>query len=315
MALFHLGELVPALEHLEQGVALYDPQKHRPGRFQGSGQDAKVTCLSYAAWVLWHLGYPDQAQKRIDEALTLAEELSHPFSLAFALNFSAALNQRLHNIQAVQGQIEALMMLSREQGFSYWSAWGTIRQGWVLTEQGQVEEGITQGHQGLAAMQATGAALNRSYGLVWLAEAYGKMGQFEEGLSVLAEAFTVVDKTGDRTFEAELYRLKGELTLQQQFKVQSSEFKVPSPQYLTPSTQVEVEQEAEECFHKAIEIARKQQAKSLELRAVMSLVRLWQQQYKQHEARNMLAEIYGWFIEGLDTKDLQEAKALLEELR
>jgi len=139
----------------------------------------------------------------------------------------------------------------------------------------------------------------QSYFLALLAEAYGKGGQAEEGLHVLAEALAHVDKTGERYYEAELYRLKGELTLQQ-LKVQGSKFKV--------------EEEVEECFLKAIEIARWQQAKSLELRAVMSLARLWQQQGKKDEARQMLAEVYGWFTEGFDTADLQEAKALLEEL-
>ena len=141
--------------------------------------------------------------------------------------------------------------------------------------------------------------------LALLAEAYGKVGQVEEGLAVVAKALASVEKTGERVYEAEVYRLKGELTLQQQSKVQSSKSQIPSPH---------TEAEAQACFHKAIDIARKQQAKSLELRAVMSLSRLWQQQGKTAEAHQMLAEIYGWFTEGFDTKDLQEAKALLKEL-
>jgi predicted ATPase len=143
-----------------------------------------------------------------------------------------------------------------------------------------------------------------------LAEAYGKIGQAERGLAVLAEALAAVDRNGERFHEAELYRLKGTLTLQS--KVQSLKSKVPNTQHLTPSTHAETEAEA--CFLKAIEIARKQQAKSLELRAVMNLSRLWQSQGKKAEARQILAEIYGWFTEGFDTKDSQEAKALLEEL-
>src|SRR5262249_2487732 len=165
-------------------------------------------------------------------------------------------------------------------------------------EQGQGEEGITQIRQGLSAYQATGTELARTYQLILLTEAYGKKGQAKEGLGVLAEALALVDKTGERYYEAELYRLKGELTLPQS-----------SVQGLASS----VQKEAEECFWKAIEIARRQSAKSLELRAVMSLSRLWQQQGKREEARQMLSEIYGWFTEGFDTKDLQEAKTLLEE--
>jgi len=155
-----------------------------------------------------------------------------------------------------------------------------------------------------------GGGAHLPYGLFLLAEAYGKTGQIEEGLTVLTEALAVVDKTGERWREAELYRLKGELTLQK-FHVSGSKFQVADS---LESSVRRLESEAEECFWKAIEIARRQQAKSLELRAVMSLSRLWQQQGKREEARRMLAEIYGWFTEGFDTKDLQEAEALLKEL-
>jgi predicted ATPase len=167
-----------------------------------------------------------------------------------------------------------------------------------LVKQGQQTEGIAQIQQGLAAHQATGAKLWHPYYLALLAEAYEQTGQIEAGLSMLAEALAAMDKTGERYYEAALYRLKGTLTLRS---------KVQGPKSY-------VEKEAEECFHAAIEIARRQGAKSLELRAVMSLARLWQQQGKKAEARQLLAEIYNWFTEGFETKDLQEAKALLEEL-
>jgi predicted ATPase len=152
--------------------------------------------------------------------------------------------------------------------------------------------------QGLAGYRATGAETLRAYFLSLLAEAYGKVGQTEEGLSVLTEALAFVDNTGERFYEAELYRLKGELT--SQTSMQSRESRV---------------KEAEAYFLKAVEIARQQQAKSLELRAVMSLARLWQQRVKRQEAHALLSEIYGWFTEGFDTKDLQEAKVLLDELK
>ncbi|HKA52919.1 MAG TPA: hypothetical protein VKJ47_04590, partial [Candidatus Binatia bacterium] len=188
---------------------------------------------------------------------------------------------------------EALIILATEHGFPWWLAWGKMVQGWVLTKQGQVQEGITQMHQ-----------LNRTPStLALLAEAYGKVGQIEEGFTLLAEALAVVDKTGARVSEAELYRLKGELILQSGVKTPILQSAFRNPQL-----------EAEACFLKAIEIARRQQAKSLELRATVSLARLWQQQGKKGAAHRMLAEIYGWFTEGFDTKDLQEAKALLEEL-
>jgi predicted ATPase len=163
--------------------------------------------------------------------------------------------------------------------------------------------------EGLAAQRATGSEVVHPYFLALLAEIYGKMGQFEEGLAALAEASALMQRTGERWYEAELYRLRGELTLQQ-FNVPDSKFQVTDPQPLTPDPQGE----AEARFLKAIEIARMQQAKSLELRATISLARLWQQQGKHHAARDMLSEIYHWFTEGFDTKDLQEAKALLEDL-
>ncbi|MGH8059930.1 MAG: hypothetical protein ACREOH_22280, partial [Candidatus Entotheonellia bacterium] len=169
----------------------------------------------------------------------------------------------------------------------------TVLRGWTLAESDQGEEGITQIHQGLAAYQATGATLYRPYYLALLAEASAQVGQTAEGLEALAEALATLPQSGVRWWEAELYRLKGELLLQH------------------AGAQPE---EAEACFHQALAVARRQQAKSLELRAVMSLSRLWQRQGKREEARQLLEEIYGWFTEGFDTPDLQEARAVLETL-
>jgi predicted ATPase len=259
---------------------------------------------------LWLCGYPDRALKSVHDALALARELAHPYSLAWGLYIAAANHQFRREERAVHEWADAAISLATEQGFPLWVAMGAMLRGWALAEQGQGEEGIAQLRQGLAAYRATGAEEIRAYFLALLAEACGKAGQAEEGLSVLAEALAFVHDTRERFHEAELYRLKGELTLQQQVHAPSSEFNVASLQHRTPNTQAE----AEACFLKAIEIARRQQAKSLELRAVMSLARLWQQQGKKDDARQMLAEIYGWFTEGFDTKDLQEAKELLEEL-
>ncbi len=295
--LFRLGEFALAQEHVEQGVALYNPQQHRSHAFL-YGQDSGMACLLYAALALWHLGYPDQALKRIHDALTLTQELSHSYSRVGVPVITAMLHQFRQEGQIAQEQAEAAIALSNEQGFPLLLARGTILRGWALAEQGQ-EEGIVQVRQGLAALQTTGAELDRPYYLALLAEVYGKAEQAEEGFTVLTEALDLVHKTGGRFYEAELYRLKGQLTLQQ-FNVQGSKFKV--------------EEEAEAYFLKAIKIAQRQQAKSLELRATTSLARLWQQQGRQKEAHRMLAEIYGWFTEGFDTADLKEAKALLEEL-
>jgi predicted ATPase len=206
-----------------------------------------------------------------------------------------------------------LIALSTEQGFAFFLALGVFKQGAALAGQSQGEGGIEQIHRGLVAYQAIGVELFRPSSLVLLAEAYGKVGRTEEGLTLLAESLELVDKTGARGYEAELYRLKGELTLQQNRERATGnreQGRNTDPRPLTPDPQGE----AEACFLKAVEIARKQQAKSLELRATVSLARLWQQQGKHHEARDTLSEIYNWFIEGFDTKDLQEAKALLDSL-
>jgi predicted ATPase len=190
----------------------------------------------------------------------------------------------------------------------------TIQRGWALAEQG-AKEGITQMYQGLAAQRATGAGIGRTRFLALLVEGYRKGGQIEEALAIVSEALEVGYRTGERNCEAELYRLKGELLLAQEIKSQKSKgknqkAKIPSPQSLTLSPQAE----AEAYFLKAIDIARHQQAKSWELRASTSLARLWQSQGKKKEAHKLLTEIYGWFTEGFDTKDLQEAKALIEEV-
>jgi predicted ATPase len=305
--LYYLGELTSARTHLEQAIVLSDPQQHPRPTVNTAG--TRVNCLSFAAWTLWVLGYPDQALQRSHEAVALAAGLSQPFSLTYALGFDAVFHMLRREGQLARERAEEAITLSTEQGFPYWLASGTIRRGEALILQGQGEEGITQLCQGLAAYRAMGAEW-RTSSLALLAEAHGKGGQVEQGLTLLAEALALVDKTGERVSEAELYRVKGQLTLQR-FQVSGFKFQVQE----SPKSEVRgPESEVEECFLKAIEIARRQQAKSLELRATTSLARLWQQQGKQQEAHQMLSDIYHWFTEGFDTRDLQEAKALLEEL-
>jgi TOMM system kinase/cyclase fusion protein len=308
--LFDRGELTLARASLEQGIALYDPLQHRSHAFR-YGYDPGVAGLACIALVLWHLGYIDQALKRSREAVTLAQRLSHPYSLAFALGLVAEFHSFRRNWLAVQEHAEEAVSLSCEQGFPLFAALGTFLRGRAFAEQGRRDEGVTLMRQGLAAWRATGAEMWQSHFLALLAEAYGKGGQIGEGLTILAEALDFVHETGERYYEAELYRLKGVLSLQSwHVKTGQDESEVAPPQSPPPDPQAE----AVECFWKAIKIARRQQAKSLELRASMSLARLWQQQGKQKEAYQLLSEIYAWFTEGFDTKDLQEAKALLEEL-
>jgi predicted ATPase len=279
--------------------------------------------------VLWCLGYPEQALHKSREALRLAQEQAHPFSLAWVLCCAAWLYQCRQELQKSQKYAEAAITLCHEQGFQFWLVWGTSLHGWALTMQGQGEKGIAQIREGLTAYQSTGAEWSRTYFLALLADALGQVGHPEEGLSVLAEALEFVERRGERVYEAEIYRLKGKLLLAQKGNTQKFERLNPHSEILASESEVEA------CFLSAIAIAQKQQAKSLELRAVMSLVRLRQWQAAQEESRStvhtsrpthhesraklgeahrMLAEVYHWFTEGFDTKDLQEAKALLEEL-
>ena len=290
--LFWLGAVASAHTHLAQGIALYDPQQHRASAFL-HGEDAGVMCYSFAARALWYLGYPDQGLVRIDEAVTLAQQVAHPFSLSFALNVAAMFHQLCREERFTQEHAEAALSLAQEQKFSFFMALSSLLHSWVLTHQGQAKEGIAQLHQDLTAYHATGAEMLRPYCLALLAEAHGAMGQPAEGLMTLTEALLLTDKTGERWYEAELHRLKGELLLQQHADNQA---------------------DAETCFQHALDLARKQQAKSLELRAATSLARLWQQQGKRQEAHDLLAPVYNWFTEGFDTADLQDAKALLDEL-
>jgi predicted ATPase len=291
-ALFNLGELVAAQEHLEQCLALYDPQQHRGLAFL-FGQDPRVTGLAILVWTLWIRGYPDQAVAKSDEMITFAQELSHPFSLAYALTFDGVLHQFRQEKQAVQVRSDVATTLATAQGFAQWVGLATLLRGWTLTREGQIDRGIVQMHQGLAAWRATGSEVWYPWSLSLLAEAYGKIGQTEEGLNLLSEAIAFMDKTRHCYYEAEPYRLRGELLL---------------------TRSADNHAEAETAFHAALERARCRQAKSLELRAATSLARLWQSQGKRQEAYELLAPVYGWFTEGFDTADLQEAKALLDTL-
>jgi tetratricopeptide (TPR) repeat protein len=294
---FWSGNPKLAHEYCERAMTRYEPLQHR-SLAHVYGFDLGVFCLAVEAWVLWYLGYPDRALHRSQAALALAHEVNHPYTLAWALNSVSWTHCYRREGQAARTLADEAIAFSTAQDFPHWLAMGLQRRGEALIELGQWEEGTAQLQQGIEAYRATGAVLGtRGHNLAELGRGYGGQGRIEEGLRMITAALAGLHQV--RHYEAEMYRRKGELTLQQ-FNVQGS-----------TST---VEEEAEECFHKAIEIARRQQAKSLELRAVMSLSRLWQQQGKKEEARQMLAEIYGWFTEGFDTKDLQEAKALLDEL-
>ena len=207
-------------------MGLYDRQQHRSHAFL-YGHDPAVVCLSMVAMALWHLGYPDQALQRVHEALTLARELDHPFSLAWALAYVALLHQYRREGPLAQQWAEAAISICEEQGFALWLAAGTYVRGWALAEQGQGEEGVAQIRHGISVYRGTGAELAICSQLGFLAEAYEKVGQTEEGLSVLTEALTLVNRTGERHYEAELYRLKGEYYSGPKSKVPSRKSEKP----------------------------------------------------------------------------------------
>jgi predicted ATPase len=300
--------------------------------------------LEFAAETLWHRGYPDQALERVRQGLSLAQVLLHPFSFVATLRAVTFVHLFRREGQEAYAQAEVLLTLAREHGFAWWLGVGPSLQGWALVERAawldareQTEAGLMQLEEGLATLRAAEAEVHVPLFLGAVAQGYGQSGQVQEGLRVVTEALAMVEKNEERWTEAELYRLKGELTLQQanpkakacpepsrrgknqkaklgigNWEVGSGPLPPPSP---NPLSQIpEPESEAEAYFLKAVEIARRQGAKSLELRAVMSLSLLWRQQGKKEEARQILTEIYSWFTEGFDTKDLQEAKVLLDEL-
>jgi tetratricopeptide (TPR) repeat protein len=285
-----LGELNQARVHLERAAALYDPSHHHFSAFLYS-IDPGISALSQLSWTLLVLGYPNQALKRSKQALTLAQKQSHPMSLAFAQMLACFCSWRCGDTQTLSDLARACIDLSTEHGLSFLLACGFMAQGLALEAQGRVEEGVEWIHQGIANYRATGSREGDSAHLAWLAGAHLKIGQIERGRAVLAEASACVAQNKERWYEAEIRRLEGELLLAQSDEVG-----------------------AEASYHKAIEVAQSQQAKSWELRATVSLCRLWQKQGKVSEARQVLGEIYGWFTEGFDTLDLQEAKTVLEEL-
>jgi predicted ATPase len=285
--------LLLAREHLETAISLYDPERHRPLTFRYFGVDAGVQCLSIAAMTLCQLGYPDQALKRGYEAVALAQGLSQPHAVAFAQGCVVVLLQFRGEVRVAQETAEALIALSTEHGLTAWLALATALRGWAMAAQRCYEEGIAQIQEGLAASWATGMKLLRPYFLCLLAEAFGETGRFDDGLSALTEALAAAVENEIRHGQAEIHRLRGELLLRQNASNVA---------------------EAQRCFERAVEVARKQSAKSFELRATMSLARMLAKQGRREEARAILAEIYGWLTEGFDTADLKDAKALLDEL-
>jgi predicted ATPase len=286
------GDLIAARTHFEQSLELSAAQPPSISIFAG-GLYPGMANLVWLVRALWALGYVDQARQRSQDTLALARQTEHAPSIAYAEYILAMLSQCLRETAATHARADALMTFASAQGLTHRAGQGRILLGWAVAMEGDAAAGVHHIQQGLAVHQDMGIKMGQPYYLSLLAEAFGQAAQPEAGLTVLAEALTLVATTEERWWEAELSRLMGALQLQ-----------LPNPDV----------PQAEVCFQRAIDVARRQQAKALELRAAISLSRLWQRQGKREAAWQLLAEVYRWFTEGFDTHDLQEAKALLEEL-
>jgi predicted ATPase len=287
------GEPAATRDHMERCEALYDPRLHQAHAIL-FGQDTGVACKAFGAVALWQLGYPDRAARKSREAVGLAQQLSQPSSEALAFHFSGMMYQCRRDPLAVLACVDRSLAISAEQGFSFWRAGGTVLRGWALSECGSNTEGLAVLRQGLAAWLATESVTYQTYYLALLAEVLTKLGQIEEGLKVVGEALVLAEQTGELFFQAELYRLQADI--------------------LARSTHVDGPTRAEACFRQAMDVASGQKARSLHLRAVLGLSRLYQQQGRPGEARLLLAGAYDAFSEGFDTRDLREAKALLAQV-
>jgi DNA-binding winged helix-turn-helix (wHTH) protein/predicted ATPase len=289
---FHLGQpSADANSHFLAAEALYNPGQHRT-HIACFGVDMGLFSRSWATHFLWYAGYPDQARKKAEETLSLARELSHPLTHAVTLAYLAMLLQFCRDLTRVSLVAETTIKVCAEHGFPYYLAWAEVLRGWSRAARGDTSQGLAEVSRGIDALQAKAGA-RLSYYRALLAEVCGWSGQPEEGLKALTQAFNDVRKTDESWWEPELHRLRGVLL--------ASEICGRSV-------------EAEECFQKAIEAARRQQAKSLELRAAVSLARLWRDHGRRADARRLVSEIYQWFTEGFDTADLLGAKSLIEEL-
>ena len=294
---FFLGEPEQAREHLERVLALYDPERHSSHAFI-YGDDPAMSARSNLAQALWLLGHVDQSLRYSEENLAILRLINHPYSLAFGLDLAAVVRQYRRDTPATRALVDEALALSEAHGHVFIGAMASILKGWALAQEGDLAEGIAQMRHGLAAHVATGAELARPYWLCLIAEACLESGAAREGLALLDEAEAAVQQTDERYWEAEIHRLRGQLLL-----AAASDPAAPA-----------VVRSAEECYRRALEVARRQGARSLELRAAVSLSRLWQAADRHDEARELLAPIYEWFTEGLDHSELREAAALLDEL-
>jgi serine/threonine protein kinase/tetratricopeptide (TPR) repeat protein len=294
----NFGQFSKAHAIAKEWMDVYSPEEHASLAFV-FGWDLGVIALSVDSWALWYLGYPDRSGKSTADSVALARKLDHPHSIAFAITFDIVSRIYWGEFQKIKEMSEELIQLSKEKGFIYWEMHGIFYMGYIQALEGQIEEGLTKMHQAMDTLDAIGAGTCFTRLYTRIMEVHIQAGQSEKGLAIYDKAMEVLHKYDELYCEAELYRLKGELLL---IGTEDEKAQKGKPK------------EAEALFQKALEVSRKQKAKSWELRAVMSLSRLWQNQGKKEEARKMLEEIYGWFTEGFNTADLKEAKALLKAL-
>jgi class 3 adenylate cyclase/predicted ATPase len=286
------GDFIDARNHSGQGLAFYTPEQHR-ACVASYTQDSGIVCGYVGALADWVLGYPTQALQAMERTVAYARELAHPYAVAITLLMSAQLSQLRREPEVARKDAEEALELSAEHGLDATALWCLLPRGWAIAQQGDVSAGISEIREGMKRRQSVGIGAVWPWWFALLADAYGADGQVVAGLEALEEALQWVQRNDERLYEAEVHRLKGELLLRQN----------------VPDTA-----QAESCFQHALTVARNQQAKSWELRAAVSLGRLYQLQDRREDAYKLLAPVYAWFTEGFDTADLQDAKALLEEL-
>jgi len=286
------GDYRAALAHFETAASLYRPDEHRDSALH-YGQDIGVSAFVCLSWALWHHGYPDQSARAADRALAYSRQLGHAHTLAQAFSFAGIAAVFARDVATVHAYSNECIALASEHGFAHWAAIGRILQGWADAQKGEATTGIALIRDGMAASEANGTRSSAPLFLALLAEALALAGKIEEGLAALDDALATAAVSGAKGSNAEIHRLRGELT-----------GRLPDPD---PA-------KVEDSFRTALAIAREQGTRGYELRAATSLARLWREQGRRGEARDLLAPLYGWFTEGFDTQDLKEAKALLEEL-
>jgi predicted ATPase len=292
LSLLHTGDVVNGRAHLDRAITLYDPAEHRPlaTRF---GQDVGAATLSWKSLAFWLLGYPQAALADAEHALVVAREIGHSATFMYVLNFSAWTHIHCGNYATTNALVDEFSAFKDQTGSVFWGAWGMMQRGCLLALTGKASDAVHTITCGVTAMRSTGTTMWMPFWLSYLARANAEIGQPDDARRCIGEAMAAVETAKERWCEAEVNRIAGEIAL------------------LSPEPDVA---KAEAYFERALAVAREQQAKSWELRAAMSMARLWRDQDKRDEARDLLAPVYGWFTEGFDTLDLKKAKALLDAL-